>query len=71
MLGQLSRDKVDLETHAEALSTVAAERGFLYWSAAGAFFRGWSMAESGKLSDGIAQMRDSLAAYEATGARPM
>ena len=39
------------------------------WSAAGAVFRGWSLAESGKLSDGIAQMRDGLAAYEATGAK--
>ena len=39
------------------------------WLAAGAVFRGWSLAESGKLSDGIAQMRDGLAAYEATGAQ--
>jgi predicted ATPase len=69
VFGQLSRDKADLKTHAEALSAVAAERGFAFWSAAGAIFRGWSLAESGKLSDGIAQMRDGLAAYEAAGAK--
>jgi predicted ATPase len=69
VLGQLCRDEADLETHAEALSSVAAERGFAFWSAAGTVFRGWSLAESGKLLEGTALMRDGLAAYEAAGAR--
>jgi predicted ATPase len=69
VLGQLLRDRVDLKAHAEALSTLAAECGFAIWLAAAAIFRGWSSAESGKLSDGMAQMRAGLAGYEATGAR--
>ena len=43
--------------------------GFAILVSGGSIFRGWSLAESGKLSDGIAQMRDGLAAYEATGAK--
>jgi len=48
-----------------ALST---EQGFPYWLAIGTMVRGWALALQGQAEDGIAQIRQGLTAWQATGA---
>jgi len=48
-----------------ALST---EQGFPYWLAMGTIVRGWALALQGQAEEGIAQIRQGLTAYRATGA---
>lgn len=69
VLAQFCRDKRDLEAHTTTLQAIAAERGFAYWSAAGAVFRGWLLTQASDLPGGIAQMQAGLDAYRATNAR--
>ena len=49
-----------------ALST---EQEFPFWSAWGTVLQGWAIAEQGQEEEGIAQMRQGLAAYRAHGGR--
>ena len=50
---------------ADYLST---EQGFPYWLAWATILQGWALAEQGQEEEGIAQMRQGLATYQATGA---
>ena len=59
--GQLARER------AEAVITLSTEQGFPYWLAYGTIVRGWALAEQGQVEEGIAQMRQGLAAYRARG----
>ena len=56
-----------LERAAE-LVPLATEHGFLSWSSGGRVMRGWALAAEGEIAAGIADMREGLAAYRATGA---
>ncbi len=56
---------------AEAAITLATELGFPYWVVSGTILRGWALAEQGHGAEGIAQMRQGLAAYQAMGAEYM
>ncbi len=47
--------------------TLTNEHGFPEWSAQGTILRGWALAEQGQGEEGVAQMRQGLAAYQATG----
>ena len=47
---------------------LAREQGFPYWLALGTTLRGWALVEQGQGEEGIAQIRQGLAAYRATGA---
>ena len=47
-----------------ALST---EQGFPYWLAVGTIWRGWALAVQGQAEEGIAQIRQGLTAFRATG----
>ncbi len=47
-----------------ALST---GQGFAFWLAMGTMLRGWALAEQGQVEEGIAQIREGLAAWRATG----
>ena len=47
--------------------TLSTEQGFPLWSAWGAILRGWALAEQGQEAEGITQIRQGLAAYQATG----
>ena len=49
--------------------TLATEQGFPFWLALGAILRGWALAEQGQGEEGIAQIRQGLAAWQATGAK--
>jgi len=49
--------------------TLSREQGFPLWLALGTFWRGRALVEQGQGEEGIAQMHQGLAAYQATGAR--
>jgi adenylate cyclase len=53
--------------HAEATVVLCAEQGFADWLLLGTFRRGWALAELGRTNEGIAQMRDALAAMPSRG----
>lgn len=53
---------------AEAAISLSSEQGFPYALAAGTMLRGWAIAMQGQEEEGIAQIRQGLAAYQATGA---
>jgi predicted ATPase len=54
--------------HAEAVIDLATERGLPFWLALGTIARGWALVEQGEGEAGIAQIRQGLAAYRASGA---
>ena len=47
---------------------LATEQGFPLWVALGTILRGWALAMQGQGEEGMAQMRQGLAAWRATGA---
>jgi len=55
------------QAHAEAALVLATELGFARHAALVAFFRGMVLAVQGQSAEGLAQMREGLAAYRATG----
>jgi predicted ATPase len=55
--------------YAEAALELARERGFQQRMAEATIERGWALVEQGQGEAGIAQLRQGLAAYRATGAR--
>jgi predicted ATPase len=57
-----------VQTHVEAILALATEHGFARYAALGVFFRGKALAAQGQGAEGIAQMRQGLAALRATGA---
>ena len=57
------------QRHAEALVALASEHGFAQRLAHGTILRGWALAAQGQRAEGIAQMRQGLAAGRATGAK--
>ncbi|MCW3678752.1 adenylate/guanylate cyclase domain-containing protein [Burkholderia cenocepacia] len=67
-LYQLRRDTMPTCKYAEAVISLATEQGAPFWVAWGTILRGWALTEQGCIQDGIAQMREGLAGYRATGA---
>jgi DNA-binding winged helix-turn-helix (wHTH) protein/predicted ATPase len=57
------------QEQAETIMRFASEHGFVHELAVGTNLRGWALAEQGQVEEGIAQMRQSLAARRAMGAR--
>jgi len=47
---------------------LSSEQGFAFWVAWGTILQGWALAEQGQGEEGIAQMRQGLGAFRATGA---
>ncbi len=56
------------QEHAEAAVELSSQQGFPFFLAFGSILRGWALAEQGQAEAGIAQVRQGLAAYRATGA---
>jgi predicted ATPase len=56
------------QEHAEALMALSTEQRFVQRLAQGRILLGWALVEQGRVAEGIAQMRQSVAAYGATGA---
>jgi len=61
------------QEQSEAAIRLATEQGFAHWVAWGTILRGAALAEQGQRAEGLAQIRQGLDAYRATGgeaARP-
>ena len=67
-LHQLRREGQAAQERAAATIALATEQGFPFWEAWGTILRGWALAEQGQSAEGIAQMRQGIAAWRATGA---
>jgi predicted ATPase len=68
VLHQFRRERPLTLELAERAMRVSTEQGFASWLALGTILRGWALAQQGQGEEGIAQMRQGLAAYLATGA---
>ncbi len=62
------REAAETQERAEEDAGFSGERGFPFFLAQGTILRGWAMAEQGRDAEGIAEMRQGLAAQEVTGA---
>ena len=71
VLHQLRQEGQAAQERLEAAITLSAEQGFSFWLASGTMVRGWALAEQGQGEERIAQMRQGLAAYRATGAETL
>jgi predicted ATPase len=65
---QFRRDVPAVHEHAEAAVALSTEQGFPFWAALGTSFRGWALAMQGQGEEGMAQVRQGIAAWRATGA---
>jgi class 3 adenylate cyclase/predicted ATPase len=65
---QFRREGHLAQERAEAAMTLSTEHGFPFCVAWGTVLRGWRLAERGQTEEGIAQIRQGLAAWRATGA---
>jgi predicted ATPase len=68
VLHHLRREEQAAYERAEALMALAKAQGFPYWLAEGRMLRGWALAAQGQTEEAIAQLRQGLADYRATGA---
>jgi predicted ATPase len=62
------REHEETREHAEAVIGLATEQGMPFWLALGTMARGWALVEQGEREAGIAQIRQGLAAFQASGA---
>jgi predicted ATPase len=67
-VAQFHRDVPGVHEQAEAAVALATEQGFPLWTAMGTSFRGWALAMQGRDEVGMAQIRQGIAAWRATGA---
>ena len=65
---QLRRDVPAVYEHAEAAVALSTEQGFTQWATIGTSMRGWALAMQGQGEAGMAQVRQGITAYRATGA---
>src|SRR5262249_4367551 len=67
-MSQVRRDVPTAYEHAEAAITLSTEQGFPLWAAYGTIIRGWALAMQGEGEEGLAQVRQGIATWQATGA---
>jgi predicted ATPase len=67
-LHQFRREGPQVQDRAEAAIALATEQGFPFLAALGTNLRGWAMADQGQEEEGITQLRQGLAAWQAIGA---
>jgi predicted ATPase len=65
----LRREAHLTQERADAAISLSSEQGFQFWLTAGTLYRGWALAELGQREEGILQVRNGLAAFQATGAK--
>ena len=65
---QFRRDVPAVHEQAEAAVALSTEQGFPQWAAWGTSLRGWALARQGQGEAGLAQVRQGIAAWRATGA---
>jgi predicted ATPase len=68
IVSQFRRDVLAVREHAEAAVALATEQGFPQWAARGTCLRGWALAVQDHGEEGLAQVRQGIAAWRATGA---
>src|SRR5205807_7205850 len=66
MLHQFRREAPAAREQAEAAMALCTEHGFAYYLAWAMIIRGWALTEQGQQEEGLAQMRQGLAALRAT-----
>jgi class 3 adenylate cyclase/predicted ATPase len=64
---QFCRDVPAVHEQAEAAIALSTMQGFPVWMAVGTSFRGWALAMQGQGEERMAQIRQGIAAYRATG----
>jgi predicted ATPase len=62
------RERQAAQERAELMIALSTEQGFPLWLAQGTIQQGWTLTEKGQRAEGLAQIRQGLAAYRATGA---
>jgi predicted ATPase len=67
-ISQFRRDVPAVQEQAEAAVALSTEQGFPQWVALGTILRGWALAMQGQDEEGMAQVRQGIAAWRATGA---
>ena len=67
-VSQFRRDVPAVHEQAEAAVALSTEQGFPLWAAMGTSLRGWALAMQGQGEEGMAQVRQGIAAWRATGA---
>ncbi len=67
ILHQLRREERLAQEHAEAAIAVSIEHGLVMYQAMATITRGWALIEQGQQEEAIEQMRQGLAACQATG----
>jgi len=68
MVARLRREVPAVHEQAEAVVALATARGFHDWAAVGTSLRGWALAIQGQGAEGMAQVRQGITSYRATGA---
>jgi predicted ATPase len=66
LVHQCRREAQAVQERAEALIALSTEQRFPYWLPYGTILRGWALTAQGRGAEGIAQMLQGLAAYQAT-----
>jgi predicted ATPase len=67
-VSQFRRDVPAVHAHAEATVALSSEQGFTQWAVQGTILRSWALAMQGQGEEEIAQVRQGIAAFRATGA---
>jgi predicted ATPase len=67
IVSQSRRDVLAVHEQAEATVSLSTEQGFPLWAAWGTSLRGWALAMQGQGEEGLAQVRQGIAAFRATG----
>ncbi|WP_225569998.1 AAA family ATPase [Pseudomonas sp. Y24-6] len=68
ILGQFRHDVRLAEECADAAIKLSLEQGFPFYLAWGTILQGWARAEQGNIDEGIAQITQGIATYQAAGA---
>jgi predicted ATPase len=64
---QCRRERLLTQERADAVLALAAEHGFAQRQAASSILRGWALADQERVAEGIAEIRQGLSAWHATG----
>jgi predicted ATPase len=64
---QCRRDVLAVHAHAEAAVALSLEQGFPLWAALGTSVRGWGLDMQGQSEEGLVQVHQGVAAWQAIG----
>jgi predicted ATPase len=70
-LQQFCREPQAVQEQAQSMIALAHEQGFPYWLTQGTILQGWALAQQGRGEEGMVQMRQSLAAFQAIGTKSL